>query len=103
MTTPYEIPLSPEPQRFTIQLSGTFYQLTVRWNIPASAWVLDIANEDGDPMIAGIPLVTGVNLLEQYAYVGIPGELRVQTDTDKNAVPTYANLGTLGHLFYVLP
>lgn len=98
----YEIPLSPTPQKFAIQLGEQTYELRLQWNnAPTGGWVLDIFDENGEPLICGIPLVTGANLLEQFAYVGIVGELTVQTDFDINAVPTFENLGVNSHLFYI--
>lgn len=96
----YEIPLSPNPQTFTVSLSGTDYRMTVQWrNSEGAGWILDIADTSANPIIQGIPLVTGVNLLEQYAYL-IPGVLWVQTTADPDAVPTFDNLGVGSHLYW---
>ncbi len=103
MTTPYEVPLSATPQTFTIQLNGATYAMTVKWNAAASAWVLDIGDASNNPLVQGIPLITGADLLAQYEYLGIGGKIIVQTDNDPAAVPTYDNLGKTGHLFYVSP
>jgi hypothetical protein len=99
--TAYEIPLSAKPQTFSIALGGVTYKMTLRWNVPAAAWMLDIADATGNPMVGSIPLVTGVNLLGQYAYLGFAGQLVVQTDHDPDAVPTFDNIGTTGHLYFV--
>jgi len=97
----FEIPLSPSPQTFTISLSGTDYRLTVQWrNAEGAGWTLDIADSGGSPIIEGIPLVTGVNLLEQYDYLGFTGVLWVQTTADPDAVPTFDNLGIGSHLYW---
>lgn len=97
----FEIPLSPEPQRFNITLSGAQYHMTVIWrNVETGGWVLDIADFSGNPIIQGIPLVTGVNLLDQYAYLGFTGVLWVQTTADPDAVPTFDNLGVGSHLYW---
>ena len=102
MTTAYEIPLIAGPQQLVISLAGTSYQLTLHWCVPAAAWVLDIASSDGStPIVSGIPLVTGADLLEQYAYLGIGGKLVAQTDGDVYAVPTFNNLGNGGRLYFV--
>lgn len=98
----FEVPLSPTPQVFTITMSGTAYQLRVVWNVPAQCWMLDINTEEGVAIAQGLPVITGANLLEQYAYLGIPGQLIVQTDHDTDAVPTYTNLGVEGHLYYLV-
>lgn len=96
----FEIPLSPNPQTFTISLSGVDYRLTVQWrNAEGAGWILDIADTSANPIIQGIPLVTGVNLLEQFEYL-ISGVLWVQTTADPDAVPTFDNLGVGSHLYW---
>lgn len=99
----YEIPLTPEAQQFLVTLAGVQYRFTLQWRgAPVGGgWFLDIADSQNNRILSGIPLVTGCNLLEQYAYVGIGGELWVQSDLDAGAVPTYANLGTTSHLYFV--
>lgn len=88
---------------FTITLNGTVYTINIRSNVPGEFWYMDIADVQGNSIICGIPLVTGSNLLEQYAYLGIGGELIVQTDHDPYANPTVFNLGINSHLYYVTP
>lgn len=100
--TPYELPLQATPQSLTIELAGSTYQLTVRWNTVAVCWVMDIADSAGVPLVQGIPLVTGADLLEQLGYLEIGGALVCQTDTDLMAPPTFTNLGSTGHVFFVV-
>lgn len=103
-TTVQEVPLAPaQPQHVQVALAGTGYQLTFKWCAPASCWMMTVMDQNGNVMAAGIPLVTGSGLLQQLAYLGIEGELLVQSDNDANAVPTFDNLGVLGHLYYVQP
>lgn len=100
--TVYEIPLTPTPQRFTITLSQVSYRMTVKYaDAPGGGWMLDIADVNGVAIVNGIPLVTGANLLAAYEYLGLSGALVVQTDHDTDAVPTFDNLGTESHLFFV--
>lgn len=99
--TVYEIPTSTTPQAFQIALAGVTYNLVLKWNLQNGSWMIDIADADNNPLVNGIPLITGADLLAQYAYLGIGGQLRVQTDTDVDAVPTAENLGTHGHLYFV--
>lgn len=97
----YEIPLTPDGQRFTITLSGTDYQLRVQWrNSTEGGWTLDIGDVSGKPIVNGIPLVTGCNLLAPYAYLGFTGGLWVQTTAEPDAVPTFENLGVGSHLYW---
>lgn len=101
MTTAFTIPTSSTPQQLSISLGGVKYTLTTKWNVPANCWVLDIADVNNNPIVSGICLVTGVDLLEQYGYLNFGGKLYVQTDHDINAVPTLSNFGTTGHLYFV--
>lgn len=98
----YEIPLASKPESFQITLAGVTYKLNVTWrDAPQGGWFVDILDVSGNLIIGGIPLVTGADLLAQYAYLGIGGELWVQTDGDTAAVPTYDNLGRESHLYFV--
>ena len=98
----FEIPLTPEPQVFSISLGESEYQLTVLYrDIDQGGWFLDIANSSGVNMICGIPLVTGCDLLAQYAYLNFGGKLEVQTDNDPDKIPTFDNLGLGSHLYFV--
>lgn len=99
----FEIPLQVgTPQTFPITLSGVQYELTLIYrNVSQGGWFLDIADQNSNPIVQGIPLVTGVNLLEQYDYLGFGGELWVQTSSDPDAVPTFENLGEDGLLYWV--
>lgn len=99
--TIWEIPLQAMPQSLYITLGGVSYFLTVHWNAYANTWVLDIANENQAPIASGLPLITGVNLLAQYAYLQIGGMLVVQTDQTPYALPTATNLGTDSHLYFI--
>ena len=95
-----EIPTQPKPQRFSILLGDRNVQLSLRWrDSPEAGWTLDINELNGDGIIRGIPLVTGVNLLAQYQHI-ITGTLFVMSDVDAWATPTLDGLGSTGHLYY---
>jgi hypothetical protein len=99
--TPYEIPLSPQPQTFTIALVGVLYRMSTRWCGAMDAWVLDIYGQDELPLVLGIPLVTGTDLLGQYKHLGIGGSIVVQTLGNVEKVPGFADLGTSGLVFFI--
>jgi len=101
--TSFEIPTSPQPQVFTISLAGVVYTLTLRWNVSAAVWMLDIADQNGNQIVAGTPLVTGADLLEQLGYLGLGFALYATTDHAPELPPTFANLGSAGHLYAVTP
>lgn len=100
-TTVYEIPLQAKNQSLTIKLNGVSYKFTIRWNTAAGStgsWMMDIADSKGKPIISGIPLVTGADLLGQYKYLDLGGQLQVQN----KSIPTFANLGDNTRLFFVV-
>lgn len=73
------------------------------WNRHAQCWIIDIYDGEGNALILGLAAVTGLDLLEQYKYLSLGGQLIVQTDNAPDAVPTFQNLGTEGHIFYAQP
>ena len=98
----FEIPLSPKPQVMTIALGATTYRLRFFYaNNDQGGWCMDISDASGTPIVCGTPLVTGADLLEQYGYLGIGGQLYVLSDGNSGAVPTFANLGVQSHLYFV--
>lgn len=97
----YEIPLSPEAQKLSVQLGKTVYKLTVRWNTSdEGGWIIDIFDSDGAPKLLGIPMTTGNDLLEQYQYLDFGGKMFCGTDGDLTTPPTYENLGLTAHLYW---
>lgn len=103
MSTAYEIPLSAEPQTFVITLAGAARRLTVRWSDLTGLWLLDLASPEGDPILSGLPLLPGVDLLGQHKHLGFGGELWVQSLSDPNKTPDLESLGTDGLVFFVVP
>lgn len=99
--TPYEIPMRPQPQTFTIALVGVLYRLSTRWCGAMGAWILDIYGPDELPLVLGIPVVTGVDLLGQYKHLGIAGRIVVQTLGDLEKVPGFEDLGVSGLVFFI--
>ena len=89
----YEIHLTPTPQRFTVDLNGRKMLITLRWKeTHEGGWSMDIADSvTGHPLVLGLPLVAGVDLLEPYKYLGIPCRLFISGDGLKEA--TRENLG----------
>jgi hypothetical protein len=104
MSQTYEIPLTPQAQTFSVTLAGATYDMTLTWrDAPAlgGGWMLDLADASGNPLIQGIPLVTGADLLAQHAHLGLGFQLYIQSDGDPAAAPTYTSLGVTSHLYAV--
>jgi FtsP/CotA-like multicopper oxidase with cupredoxin domain len=96
----YKIPLSSEAQKFSISLAGVTYRLRLRWNSNNSTWTLDIADFTGVPILQGIPLVIGTNLLAPYPYLDFGGKLMVANDDGSPTPPNYSALGVTGQLYF---
>lgn len=101
MSSAFELPLTPIAQVFFIQLANVLYQLSLRWNSVSNCWVFDLAGADEAPLLNGVPIVTGTDLLGQFAYLGIAGGLVALTEGNPDAVPTFQNLGDAGNLYFV--
>lgn len=103
MAQVYEIPLTPaQEQRIGITLKGVNYVMLFRWlNAEDGGWTVDLMDSDGIPIIAGMPLVTGADLLAQYEYLNLGGGLVVNTDGNSLDAPTFANLGRQSKLYYI--
>lgn len=97
----FPLPVSASAQTFFVQLDNLTYKITLRWNAVAVCWVMDIADFEEEPMVQGIPIVTGTDLLAPYAYLGIGGGIVALTEGDPDAVPTFENLGTGGDVYFV--
>lgn len=100
--TVYEIPLTATPQRFTVILGERELAITLRWkDVHEGGWSLDIRDKVKDePLIGGVPLVAGVDLLGQYKYLGIPAKMFIDGDGMRD--PTKDNLGTVVKLYVAM-
>jgi hypothetical protein len=99
----FRIPLSPSAhQSLTIQLAGIDYRLTLQWREAGlQGWLLDIADVNGDPIVCGIALVMGCNLLAQYSHLKFGGELWLWGGPDRSAPPTFDDLGVTKNLYFI--
>ncbi|WP_456309772.1 phage baseplate plug family protein [Serratia proteamaculans] len=95
-----EIPLSPDNQQFNTQIGSGNYRIRVIWR-DATGWVIDLQDSSGADIIAGIPLVTDVDLLTQYEYLGLGFALICMCDAAGQEYPTKADLGSGSHLYVV--
>lgn len=96
------IPLINTPQQFNITLGTRDLIILCKWNDSnEGGWAVDILDDvTNAAIICNIPLITGTNLLEQYAYLGLNAKLVIYTDGDAEAVPTLDNLGIDSNLYY---
>ncbi|WP_134705376.1 hypothetical protein [Rahnella sp. CJA17(1/100)] len=95
-----EIPLTADNQTFNITLNGNALTMRIVWR-DALGWVMDLQDSSGSDLVAGIPMVTGTNLLAQYAYLGLGFGLSVACDEPGVEYPTQTGLGTTSHLYVI--
>lgn len=100
--TSYEIPLSPEPQKFSIQLAGVQRKMRFYWCRFSACWMFDLFDVKDVPLLQGCPVVTGTNLLGQHKHLALGGSIVAQSDFDPDAVPTFDNLGVTGRVYFIV-
>lgn len=97
-----QVPLLPQPQKFSIVLLGITYNMRTRWSNLSNAWMLDISDADLVPIVGSIPLVVGADLLEEYEYLNIEGGLWVQNTTGPaDDVPGFNDFGSIARLLFI--
>ena len=96
----FRIPLTNEPQKFNITLDEIEYTMICRYNPEMPNWTICMIDAITQvPIFTCLPLVTGVDLLSQFAFTGIKGSMIVYTDGNAGAIPTLENLGQESNLY----
>ncbi|CCV60945.1 hypothetical protein AB8899_12295 [Yersinia enterocolitica] len=95
-----EIPLTANNQFFNIALGEISLNLRLVYR-DVAGWIMDVRDSGGADMLCGVPLVVGVDLIEQYPELGINGVFAVLSDDSREEYPTKTNLGTGSHLYFV--
>jgi hypothetical protein len=110
MATNSEIPTrSGRPFSERVSLLGTVYTIKFYWNTVSNCWAGDFYDEAGStPILLGMPLVTGSDLLEQFGYIPLGANtiftvMTTGPDKSPDTVPTFTNLGGEGHLYVSTP
>lgn len=95
----YIVPITSNPnQSFssTIPLNGGKVKLYffLRYNTEQECWEMDISDSSKTPLLASIPLVCGINILEQYTYLDIGQAHIIKVNPNlKSSNPSQNNLG----------
>src|ERR1700676_1750065 len=103
MSKTFEIPLTSGNQLVNIAIAGVSYNLRLIFCQTTEAEacsLLDINDANLVPVVCGIPLVPGADMVGQYQYLNFGFILYCFTDGNRDAVPTFANLGTSSHLYF---
>ena len=98
--TVYSIPLYSGAQQFQVSLEDRTVQIRLIWReAEGGGWIMDLLETDGTPILAGLPLRCGQNLLEQYQYLGL-GKMMCLIDGDDSRDPTYEDMGSTLQLYW---
>lgn len=99
----FELKVYSFDQQFNVALGENFYRMTLRWcDALEGSWILDISDQEDNPIVHGIAVVGGVDLLSPYRYLNIGGGgfLYAVTDGKPFVPPAKDNLGITSHLLW---
>lgn len=95
-----EIPLSSGAQSFTVTLGDNRFKLRfIYLNAVGGGWFMDVESLNKGRAVYGVPLVCGVDLFSQYQHLGF-GHFYAVYDGDKNAEPSYSDMGKALRLYW---
>jgi len=98
-----ELPVRSDiPQyQFRIDLEGTVYTLRFKWNTRMERWIMDIADEQDNDLLNGIPVHSSVDLKQRFRQTTLPPGLFLAFD-ETGAVrnPDRDTFGNEVKLFY---
>lgn len=87
---------------FNIELDQSVYNFRFIYNQRISRWLMDISDQFGNLIVAGIVLLNGVDLLAKYRELPVPpGTLYVWDTTNSGLDPDGTNFGGSVLLMYV--
>lgn len=95
----YEIPLSSGNQRFAVQLNKITYKLQLIYRL--DRWYIDILNTSDLPIILGIAMNTGTDLLSQHQHL-IKGSM-FATNANQDESQGFFDLGAKIQLYWSDP
>lgn len=92
----HEIPLINTNQQFNVRLGSVIYKLRLIYRL--DTWFLDISDSAGRLMLAALPMVQGVNLLDQHQHLIKGGLFVLNSNTDESQ--SFNDLGVKIQLFW---
>jgi hypothetical protein len=99
-----EIPMDADAdaQALDVAVNGLDWRFTVRWNVRAQAYALELENSEGEIVIAGRLLRVNADALEgSKARLGVSGVLTVEDLTGRGEAPTRGGLGDRWRLVWL--
>jgi len=91
----YELPMTDTPsQEFMCEIGGTNYLFRIQLNVRGDLWTMDVSSSDDEPILQGVSLTLGVDLLSNERFTD--GLVFLVDYTGKNQGPTGDNLADYG-------
>jgi len=87
---------------FTVELENVTYGFNISYNQRADRWFMDILDNEENVLLAGIPLLTGRDLIGRFKNPSLPpGWLVVMDTTGNDNSPGRNDLGVTCPLLYM--
>ena len=100
----FEMPVRSDLPSYTFkqELEGTVYTFGFRYNERFAAWIMDISDETGNPIILGTPVLTDVDILSRFPYESLPpGQFLCIDETGQQRNPDRDDFGDEIKLLYL--
>src|SRR5271168_4321272 len=89
---------------FNITLSGAVFNFQIIFNVRMNRWTMNINDNLGNTILAGVPVLINRNLYNQYGYLSLPeGPMIAIDNTGQDSQPTQLSFGTQNSMYYVDP
>lgn len=86
---------------FSLALEGVNYYFSFEWNERGQFWTMDILDQDQNYLVAGVRMVSGIDLLSRFKNTKLPPGIFILNDTSsKGRDPSFFNFGTEIIMFY---
>lgn len=98
------IPIPSDNAQFslTVDLDDVVYLLTFTFNTRCQAWYMDVALQNGTPLLCGRKIIPGVDLTGQHKDPRLPkGRIFALADKDSEVRMTRSELGGRVNIWYV--
>ena len=99
------IPFKEQSQwQAQITLTNVIFILTFKWNAQNAYWVMNIYDENTNPLVLGIKVVTNYDLTSQFSTLGLPtGDIVCQNILGQWDDIQRFDMGTITELLYYEP
>lgn len=76
-----------EDDGIRVRLDGVFYRFRLAWNTRFEYWSIGIRDDSGTPLLDGLRITLGVNMLRQFVGAMYPPGWLVAVDTSGSSTP----------------